>query len=699
MTKIGGGGKLSPIGRDAFIASPRRQDGGFPSQIGIPARFFGILAHSFRILAPHSCCCTLAVILALCVAAPSPSLAAKPYDAEIEYIDANATSGNTSYFDTGVLPADDIGVLVRFSTKASAEDSVLLGAYSSGKTKWYFGGPSSGGYYFGKDTGSVVPARNKRPDTTKGSVYDARFNHFNERKYRISGVNGSTLTYLGNVTNEFSLEAFSWTCSGTTNNIHIFGLCGTDGTHKAGKNWHCIYSAQFTRGGEIVMDLIPVRKKVDGVDVGYMYDKVSGELLAPQKLDDTAPDFALGSDVAGESYIEGTITLDADADWTSRGMLHFESDAVIDLNGHSLAIVGAFGDGTITDSTSDTDAPGELHIVTPELSDIELSLALTGNMKVVKEGEGSLALIRSGQTFTGGVVVAAGTAHAPYGSNNTAYHEGNHYWGPDGGTITVMSGATFDNKGNTGYANKQFILAGGTLANTGHAMSSFNTGIFSYVKLTADSYLNAASTTHFWSSGASDSCVDLGGYTLTVNIGSGNQFYPNTVFSNGTIIVASGGYLHPTSKSGTVVNHGSDTLDVRMVGGALNIADDMPVRDYYAGFIGSYNYGTNSLSVHGTFTPAAVNDSGKEYFYGCTMQDGSSIDLSTKSNTWDTTSTGFTGGSRTVSFADNATVAIDIHGRELAKGDKVVSWTSAPSNLATLTFTWDAATTALGKSS
>ena len=631
-----------------------------------------------------TCCSTLAVTI--CVA----SFGAKPYDAEIEYLDANATSGATSYFDTGILPADDVGALIRFSPKQSKSDSVLFGARASDDTRWYFGGPSSG-FYFGRSVGNTAAAY--RPtNLAVGSVYDVRYTHFNERAYRVSGVDGSTFTYSGSTTNECYIEASTWSCSGTPNPIHLFGHCLKNGTHTTNGSWFRIYSAQFTKGGKITMDLIPVRK--DGV--GYMYDKVSGTLIEPQRLSDTAPAFALGGDVAGESYIAGTITLDADADWTARGMLHFESDAVIDLNGHSLTIVGAFGDGTITDSSSG--APGELHIVTPPFSEIESSLALTGNLKVVKEGEGSLALIRKNQTFTGGVVVAGGTAYAPKGANNTTYAESNSYWGPSGGTITVMPGATFDNKGNTGYANKQFVLAGGTLANTGFVMNKFDAGIFSHLKLTADSYLDASITTHFWAqSDAGDPHVDLGGHTLTTYIGYSNHLYVNTVFSNGTLDVVNGGYLHPSPKTGIVVKHGSDTLNIRMTGGALNIGDDMTVRDYYAGYTNNYNGGTSKLLVHGTFTPAAVDGIGKEYFYGCTMQDGSCIDLSAKSNTWDTTSTGFTGGSRTVTFANGATVSIDIHGRTLAKGEQVVSWTTPPSNLGTLNFTWDAATTALGK--
>lgn len=632
------------------------------------------------------------VLTTICAAVAMPSWAAKPYDAEVEYLDANATTGATSYFDTGVLPADDVGAYLRFSPKQSKNDTVLFGAISSDSKRLYFGGPSSG-YYFGRQTGNSSPRPN---NLAVGSIYDVRYNHFDERAYRVSGVNGSTMTLSGVTTNEFYLQfSTTLTISGTTNALHIFGHCIADGTHTTKGNWFRIYSAQFTKGGKIVKDLIPVRVGSGADAVGYMYDKVSGTLIEQQKSASTAPVFALGSDVANESYIAGTITLNADADWTSRGMLHFESDAVIDLNGHSLTIVGAFGTGTITDNSSGT--PGELHIVTPPFSEIESSLALTGNLKVVKEGEGSLALIRSGQTFTGGVVVAAGTAYAPKGAKKTTYAESNHYWGPDDGTITVMSGATFDNKGNTGYANKQFILAGGTLANTGFAMSSFDAGIFSHLRLTADSYLDATVSMHFWEQSATGAHTDLGGHTLTTYIGYSNHLYLNTVFSNGTLNVVNGGYLHPSPKSGTVVKHGSDTLNIRMIGSALNIGDDMPVRDYYAGYTQNYNGGTSKLLVHGTFTPNAVDEAGKDYFYGCTMQDGSCIDLSAKSNTWDTTSTGFTGGSRTVSFANGASVTIDIHGRELAKGEQVVSWTTPPSNLATLTFAWDAATTALGK--
>ena len=898
-------------------------------------------------------------------AIPLAADAAKPYDAEVKYIEANATSGATSFFDTGLLPSDDLGVCVRFSPKQSSEDSQVFGAQSSGDTRWYFGGPSRDGYYFGRNGSNTPGNTSPRPALAVDSVYDTYYNYLNDRAFRISGVDGATIAFNGKTLGEYTaytdIKALSM--SGTAKTIHLFGYNKKGANNPAG--WFRIYSARFTRGGEVAMDLVPVRK--DGV--GYMFDKVSGTLIEPQKASADAAGFACASDVADASYIEGTVTLDADADWTSRGFLRLDDDAVIDLNGHTLSVAGAFGGGMITDnSTGDpgvisvkspdgmmpqlkistsgnmrieglhelydaqveylesttsaagvshidlgfyptndmgacvrfmptqdskdsvlfgakttdtgknwyfggqktfylswnanpngrpslakdskyavylnymndrnrrivgldgakintnaaeynlaiteelnggaefdqkaylytfnnkgsphsnfgsyriysatftkgdrvvmdlvpvrkdgvgymydkisnrllgkrTDAlpdfvfgvpvadtawltddatldadmvrnieladgkvidlkgrkltagaikgagtitdtsngePGELHIVVSADEKIRVSLALTGNLKVVKEGAGTLVLAREGQTFTGGVVVAEGVA-------NAEYMETGSYWGPDGGEITIMPGAVFDNKGQRGFATKRFVLAGGTLANTGYAMDDWDNRVFSHARLTADSQLNAELNTHFWDrTPGDDSCIDLGGHTLTVSIGSSKLLFLNTVVSNGTIEAAGVGYLAASSNGVNVVKHGSDTLDLRMTGCALDIRDDMTVRDYYAGYVKKYNDGAAKLLVHGTFTPAAVDGDGKEYFHGCEMQDGSAIDLSAKSSAFGVVSTGFTANARTLTFADGATVRILLGSRTLEKNEKIIDWTAAvPENYAGLTF-------------
>ena len=218
-----------------------------------------------------------AMFATVAASATLAAFAAKPYDAEIEYLDSNATTGYTSYFDTGVLPADDVGALIRFSPKQVTTDSVLFGANSSGKTRWYFGNPGSNpkGAYFGRNTGNT----SIRPVLNTGVLYDVNYNHFNARSLGVRRLDGEIMTVNGTGgvnTNDLSLAITTqWSCSGTTNAIHIFGHCINTGVHTGNGSWYRIYSAQFTRGGKIIKDLIPVRK--DGV--GYMYDKVSGDLL------------------------------------------------------------------------------------------------------------------------------------------------------------------------------------------------------------------------------------------------------------------------------------------------------------------------------------------------------------------------------------------------------------------------------------
>ena len=110
---------------------------------------------------------------------------------------------------------------------------------------------------------------------------------------------------------------------------------------------------------------------------------------------------------------------------------------------------GQAGDGAAND--------GELHIEVPLYNTyVECSgIALSGNLRLVTGGSGWLAMARANQTFTGGVVVAEGTAYSP---NNNRFPEDKCYWGPAGGTITVMTNATFDARGNTTVRNRQARL-------------------------------------------------------------------------------------------------------------------------------------------------------------------------------------------------------------------------------------------------
>ena len=54
---------------------------------------------------------------------------------------------------------------------------------------------------------------------------------------------------------------------------------------------------------------------------------------------------------------------------------------------------------------------------------------------------------------------------------------------------------------------------------------------------------------------------------------------------------------------------------------------------------------------------AAVHD----YFYGCTMLDGSTLDLTSRTNAWPVTSA-FTAGKKTVTFVENANITVKLVG-------------------------------------
>lgn len=69
--------------------------------------------------------------------------------------------------------------------------------------------------------------------------------------------------------------------------IRLVGSAGVSGTYT---KWNGrIYAVQITQGTEIIMDLIPVRVG----NVGYMYDKVSGNLFG----NSGTGSFTLGPDV------------------------------------------------------------------------------------------------------------------------------------------------------------------------------------------------------------------------------------------------------------------------------------------------------------------------------------------------------------------------------------------------------------------
>ena len=232
--------------------------------------------------------------------------------------------------------------------------------------------------------------------------------------------------------------------------------------------------------------------------------------------------------------------------------------------------------------------------------------------------------------------------------------------------IAVGAGAAFDMNGREGSGLYSIVVAGGgTLMNSGSETTSSKIG-FADVTITDNHVLQLMKTYPISGFRAASASFDLGGKTNSVAIPTGTNFsIRDAKIKNGAFNVTSGGWL-------LIEGDGVDasTADL-IVGSALRLNAPLTVRNYTARYDANYNDGTAALNVLGMFTPKTA------YFYGCTMQDGSTIDLSAKSDAWATTSS-FTGGKHVVDYAPGATVNIEVGTRELAIGDKVVSWTVKP---------------------
>jgi len=316
-----------------------------------------------------------------------------------------------------------------------------------------------------------------------------------------------------------------------------------------------------------------------------------------------------------------------------------------------------------------------LTVTTPGVAS-SCSVLIDGNVKLVKDGSGVLTVAKSGQKYTGGTEVRGGTLKL--GSN------GNYTILPAAGTVTVCDGGTFEMDGRAGWDGRSFVLDGGTLQNSTDlrgssgkwdaATNRTSAALLGNVTLTKDSTLRISKTYGF-NDGAT---LNLGGHTLRAEIAKDEILVMRSaVVSNGTLNVVNGGWLCVPSGKTCDATDNADILSstALAIAGTLNAKDFTDAKTTNAN---SYDSSSGAINVYGTFTPKS------DYFYGVTMQSGSSFDLSTKTDPWNVASSAT--DNNTVSFADNAAIGLVLGERTTRGTIPVVTWTTAPANLGSLTF-------------
>lgn len=182
----------------------------------------------------------------------------KPYDAEIEYLG----SSGTQYIDLG-MPVQYTDEMYIDAQATSAANGGIYGAYQSSPF-CYANITNSGIWIYARYfTGSFAIGKTRCELT----------NDDTNLYYRAKGA--ATYTSLA-MSNRYTMNL----------NFYLFAFNNNNGSPNCGAAK--IYSFSVTRNGVLVLDMIPVRIG----QVGYMYDKVSGQLFSNAGTGD----FILGND-------------------------------------------------------------------------------------------------------------------------------------------------------------------------------------------------------------------------------------------------------------------------------------------------------------------------------------------------------------------------------------------------------------------
>ena len=386
-------------------------------------------------------------------------------------------------------------------------------------------------------------------------------------------------------------------------------------------------------------------------------------------------------------------TLPDNADLRGLDFSKVTSDSVIDLQGRTLFLAdetsAALGEFTITDTSLGT--PGTVRVSVADGSTLLNSgVALTENLRLVKEGEGLFSAGKASQTYTGGTDVSNGTIRVA--SSGTGHFGSGVIYLPTGSTLDIY---------NNDASSATVVLAGGTIQN-----SATTAGTLPRVlSLTSDSTIKHANG----SASNNDMNVpagcewNLGGYTLSLEMtGNDSDFSFSdaalNVVSNGTIIVTvntTGGVTKGYVQLRRISGKDGLRLDLGKTYPRIKGSYDCSVMDFTDNPVsgaGEYNEKGKTIEIYGKFLPKSTLGVNKK------MMNGSTLDLTMVTGAFSCNFVkGPNGtGNQKLQFAANATITVNLDGRTdlktSAKSESpyVVTWSTKPAD--TTTFVLDEAT-------
>ena len=391
------------------------------------------------------------------------------------------------------------------------------------------------------------------------------------------------------------------------------------------------------------------------------------------------------------------VTLNADMDMSGCTIYPIcASGATIDLNGHGLKIdnFDEIAAQNVFIANSDKITLGTLEVVVANNATVDNStVRIGGNIEFVKSGAGTFVGSVT-QSYTGGNRVVGGKLKAgikgtekPFGVPASEVSLAN---------IEVSSGAMFDFSQKCGWGGYRVTLNGGTLQNSNGGFGHGDGGTFTNIVITAEgSLFDSVGNSRvpwgvFGNEGDTPTSIDLGSHTLTINVSWYFDICNTTITGDGNIIVREVGVGGPfwTGRDGRASANGeiaATNVNFR-IEAPLRLYAPFSLHDYEAAYENFGNIAGNSkaeMNVFGSFRPAS-----HDVFYGCTMQNGSGIDLSNRTEAGKLPfhlTCAMTGDSercqhKSVTFAPGAVVKVDLSAHEVSSlyGEYVLTWDQMP---------------------
>ena len=361
----------------------------------------------------------------------------------------------------------------------------------------------------------------------------------------------------------------------------------------------------------------------------------------------------------------------------------FPSGVTVDLNGKKLRLLGPLsGTGTITSSV----AGGELHVDVPEgATSMNFSVAFTGSLRLVKDGDGTFTAVREKQAYTGGTVVTngtlrLGTSNLPLGAKNAS--------------VKICAGAVYDMNGyySTSSCIYAYDLAGTFRSKTNISGGGYNTAVRilggTFVVSGDDARLEL-SNVYFACPDTTPAMFTMNGHTLTFDctgyVGLGairSNDYGKWVFSGGNCNYE---WLN---------GYGPNNVDVEVYAPAhFKLKGNADVGGLvYEGTIWEKNNLVAHLLVLGRYVAGPCH-------LPINMRNGSTLDLSAITGSFDLTNTvanttayvtdgvigdmTFQSGTAEVPSIINVNLAgkTDLNAIRKSESPYVVTWPSQPANV------------------